>query len=64
MDWANMRIMDVLSRHPKAAQILAKYNIGCVGCFAARSETLIQGLRLHKVDVGRVIRELEDTYNK
>lgn len=64
MDWANMKIIDVLSTHPKAASILAKYNIGCIGCFAASGETLKEGLMVHGVNVEAVIRELEETYNK
>jgi len=64
MDWANMNIMKILSIHPKAAQILAKYHVGCIGCFAARSETLKEGLQIHGIDVGKIVRELEETYKK
>ncbi len=64
MDWANMKIMEVLSVHPKAAEILASYNVGCIGCFAANSETLSEGLSVHGLDVEKIVKELEDTYNK
>ncbi|HNV43603.1 MAG TPA: DUF1858 domain-containing protein [Exilispira sp.] len=61
-DWGSMNIMEVLSIHPKAADILAKYNIGCLGCFAARAETLAQGLAAHGLDSQKIINELEETY--
>lgn len=62
-DWGSMNIMEILSIHPKAAEILAKYNVGCLGCFAARAETLVQGLNAHGIDPQNVINELEATFN-
>ncbi len=62
-DWASMNIMEILTIHPKAAEILAKYNIGCIGCFAARAETLAQGLNAHGIDLQSVVNELDQTFN-
>jgi hybrid cluster-associated redox disulfide protein len=62
-DWGSMNIMEVLSIHPKAADILAKYNIGCLGCFAARAETLAQGLTAHGLDSQKIIKELDETFS-
>ncbi len=62
-DWVSMNIMEILTIHPKAAEILAKYNVGCLGCFAASAESLSQGLYAHGIDPQIVARELDETFN-
>ncbi len=42
------KLGDIVENYPKAAEVLAdKYQLHCVGCFAAAFETLKQGAKAH-----------------
>ena len=36
----DMAILDIAQQYPEAIEIFAKYGLGCIGCAAARFETL------------------------
>ena len=36
-------IIEAVQNHPEILQVFAEYGLGCVGCMAARFETLEQG---------------------
>lgn len=55
---ANMRIQEVLRRHPFAAQVLNAYGIRCEGCHAGRYESLAQGARVHGIDLRTLLADL------
>lgn len=59
----DMGIMDVVQKHPSAAQVLAKNGMGCVGCVAARFENIEQGAKAHGMDDAK-IDEMIDEMNK
>lgn len=43
---------------PQVPKVLAKFNLGCVGCMGAMHETLEQGATAHGLDVNDILREL------
>ncbi len=56
-----MSIMEIVKNNPETATILGKYGMGCVGCIAARFETLEQGAKAHGMDdkkVDELVKEL------
>lgn len=55
---ANMRIRDILARHPQAASVFNRYGIRCEGCHAARYESLGQGARVHGIDLAPLLADL------
>ncbi|MFO7812233.1 MAG: DUF1858 domain-containing protein [Pelovirga sp.] len=54
----DMTFNQLLQMHPDAAQILANFNLGCVGCLGASTETLAQGARAHGLDIETLLTAL------
>ena len=42
-------IIEAVQNHPEILQVFAEYGLGCVGCMAARFETLEQGAAAHGI---------------
>jgi hybrid cluster-associated redox disulfide protein len=55
-------IEEVLKSHPDAIQVLMKYNLGCVACMGATSESIEQGARMHGVDPEPIVKELNELF--
>jgi len=60
----DMLLFKVIKKYPKTLVILAKYNLGCIGCWAAKSETLEQGLKAHGLNVNKIVKELNNLIEK
>ena len=54
----DMTFAQVMRLHPDVVKVLAKYNLGCIGCMGAQAETLEQGCSAHGLDVEDVVRDL------
>ncbi len=54
----DMTFAQALRTHPDVAKVLAKYNLGCIGCMGAQNETLEQGCRAHGLDVNDILTDL------
>ena len=54
----DMTFDQLLQVHPAAAQILDTFNLGCVGCLGASTETLAQGARAHGLDIEELLAAL------
>ncbi len=54
----DMTFHQILQAHPDAANVLARYNMGCVGCMGAMNETLKQGAQAHGIDPNDLLRDL------
>jgi len=54
----DMTFAQVLRMSPNVAKVLAKYNLGCIGCMGAQTETLEQGCSAHGLDVDVVVSDL------
>jgi hybrid cluster-associated redox disulfide protein len=54
----DMTFNQLLQMHPDAAKILANFNLGCVGCLGASTETLAQGARAHGLDIEELLTAL------
>lgn len=44
-------IIDAVQNHPEILEVFAEYGLGCVGCMAARFESIGQGAAAHGIDV-------------
>jgi len=53
-----MPITEIIQLYPQALQIFTKYNLGCLGCIAARFETLEDGLIAHGINVEEFLKEI------
>jgi hybrid cluster-associated redox disulfide protein len=58
----DMTFAQVLRMHPDVAKVLAKYNLGCVGCMGAQNESLEQGCSAHGLDVNDIVKDLNQLF--
>lgn len=56
----DMTFDQVLRMYPGAAKVLRNFNLGCVGCMGASTETLEQGARAHGVDINQLLTALNE----
>lgn len=54
----DMTFAHVMRMHPDVVKVLAKYNLGCVGCMGAQNESLEQGCKAHGLNVDEVVKDL------
>jgi len=54
----DMSIADIIQNHPETLSVFQKYNLGCIGCFAASGESLEQGLMVHGLNIEDVVKDL------
>jgi len=60
----DMTFHQVMRMHPDVLKVLAKFNLGCVGCMGAQHETLEKGAMAHGLDVDELLRELNAIFEK
>lgn len=48
-------IMDTVQNYPATAEVFRAFGMGCLGCAAARFETIEEGARAHGMDLVRLI---------
>ncbi len=58
---ADMAIGDVLNQHPNTIQVFIKHGLGCIGCAVAQFENIRQGARAHGIDLGILMKDLNET---
>ena len=49
---------------PEVVQVFMKYKMGCIGCAAAKFESVEQGAKAHGIDVDALIRDLNSAVAK
>ena len=54
----DMPMTDVVSKFPEVIPVLVQYGLGCVGCQAARFESLGQGAEVHGIEVEQFVADL------
>lgn len=59
----NMTFHEVMSLNPETVKVLAKFNLGCVGCRGAQHETLEQGAIAHGLDVQDLLKALNAVFD-
>lgn len=53
-------IGEILEMHPKAADILTEFGMGCLGCPSAIMETLEQACYVHGLELEEVMAKLNE----
>ena len=59
----DMTFAQTFRMHPDVVKVLAKYNLGCIGCMGAQNESLEQGCSAHGLNVDDVLRDLNALFN-
>jgi hybrid cluster-associated redox disulfide protein len=53
-----MPIGEIVQKHPQTIRVFLSHGLMCVGCAAARFESLEQGARAHGIDVDTLVKDL------
>lgn len=59
-----MGIIEIVQNHPESLEVFAKYDLGCIGCAAARFENLEAGAKVHGVDPEQMVAEINELIEK
>jgi len=60
----DMTFKQVLEMGPEVVQVFVKYNMGCVGCAAAKFESIEQGAKAHGINLEDLLRDLNAAVSK
>jgi len=60
----DMYFADVISYYPKTMEVFLNHGMHCVGCVAARLESIEQGAMAHGIDPDKLIEELNKKVKK
>lgn len=60
----DMGIMDIVTKHPETLEVFAQYNMGCIGCAAARFENLEAGAKVHGIDLDEMVNAMNEVIEK
>lgn len=53
-----MLIGDVIRTYPETAEVLLRFGMHCIGCMAARGESVADACAVHGLDVEEVVEAL------
>lgn len=60
----DMTFHQVMRMNPEVLKVLAKYNLGCVGCMGAQHESLEKGAMAHGLDIDELLQDLNAIFEK
>lgn len=60
----DMTFYQAIQLSPKVAEVLAKHNLGCLGCMSAMNETLEHGAMAHGLDVEELLKDLNAIFSE
>jgi hybrid cluster-associated redox disulfide protein len=60
----DMTIREVINKYPETILVFSRYNIGCVGCFAAAFEKVEDIAKIHGTDLNELLKELNSVIKK
>lgn len=59
-----MTIKEIIEKYPKAAFVFIDYGLHCVGCPLAQSETIEEAVKLHRIDLEKLLKDLNKIANQ
>lgn len=60
----DMPIMEIVEKHPETIEVFMKKGLHCIGCAAARFETLEEGAVAHGIDADELVEALNKAAKK
>jgi len=54
-----MPIAEIVQNHPETIRVFFSHGLMCIGCPAARLETIEQGALAHGIDVDELVNDLD-----
>jgi len=59
-----MKIEEILQKHPETAEIFVKHGFHCLGCAASSFESIEDGAIAHGIDIDKLLEELNKAVGK
>ena len=59
----NMKIEEVIRKHPETTEVFAEHGFHCLGCVAASFESIEQGARAHGITPEELVEDLNKIIN-
>ena len=59
-----MTISEVIRKHPRTAFLFMDYGLHCVGCPMAGPETVEEAAKLHRIDLKKFLKDLNEVAKK
>lgn len=59
-----MTIKEIIKKYPKSIFVFIDYGLHCVGCPMAQSDTLEGAAQIHRLDLKRILKDLNKTIKK
>ncbi len=56
----DMSIMEVVQKYPQTVAVFQVYGMGCIGCAAAKFESIEQGAMAHGMDLDKLMVSLNE----
>jgi hybrid cluster-associated redox disulfide protein len=60
----DMTFHQVMRMSPEVLKVLAKFQLGCVGCMGAQNESLEKGAMAHGLDIEELLLELNAIFGE
>ncbi len=60
----NDKIIDVIEKHPQTIKVFKKYQLGCLGCAAAETETIQDIAQVHGINLDSFVKELTEALSE
>lgn len=60
----DMSVSEVVRKYPKTAFVFMDYGLHCIGCPAAPSETIEEAVKLHRIDLDKLLDDLNKAADK
>jgi len=54
----DMKLGEVISKHPQTLIVFEKAGLHCIECFGAAYETIEEGAKAHGIDLEKLLKEL------
>lgn len=55
-----MTISEAVKKYPKTAFVFMDYGLHCIGCPAAPNETIEEAVKLHRIDLDKLLKDLNE----
>ena len=55
-----MSISEIVQNHPQTVRVFLSHGLMCIGCAAARFESLQQGALAHGIDMDALLKDLNE----
>ena len=55
-----MTISEVAKKNPKTAFVFMEYGLHCIGCPMAPDETIEEAVKLHRLDLDKLLKDLNE----